>query len=491
MTLELGVFFYLLSLPLSIQQTVHPYILCKNSSVTVRAGASGIIEHVQEDRDTPCTLSLSGFDSRGYLSLHGLDVRQEGCESLALVEVNHVTYCVRGSSSGFQFITQLTNGRLYVTLSSASSTSFRIAYYSNVAICGGTFTITEGAEASQLSGVISSSYNLSSQPSLQDCRVRIKLPNPNITVRFELLLLTSSLVIQVRDKQFSSGARDPITVKTGSERSLSLSCSNDGTSVLFGRFMIRVTVLHCGDMPEKSEPYHSISLPPTPWLPHTKAMYGCADGWMTANSSFDYVECLVNSGKTKWSDYPNITCNKVMCEVTEKQLNIPNGNSTYRKYSYKEELVYYCNEDYKRYGSVACNGDGSWSAEPKCISTHSNGSSFILYIGLGLGLLMFGCSVAAVICLVKHRRRTASENRVSKLVKTEAEETVSLDSGEVRKAESIQVSYDMSPHNSTSSPEITESNQPVTISLIENSLYEGAANLPPVEMMVNSLYDSG
>ncbi|XP_067930315.1 beta-2-glycoprotein 1-like [Watersipora subatra] len=139
-------------------------------------------------------------------------------------------------------------------------------------------------------------------------------------------------------------------VKTGSERSLSLSCSNDGASPLFGTFVVRVTVLHCGDVPVIA--HSNISTPPTPWLPGSKVTYRCMNGWILNQTSRNSIDCLVdgNSQTARWTSHSNILCvPKPQCQ--NPPIHIP--NSEYKLGEDNHTATYECIKGYTANSSVS------------------------------------------------------------------------------------------------------------------------------------------
>ena len=57
----------------------------------------------------------------------------------------------------------------------------------------------------------------------------------------------------------------------------------------------------------------------------------------------------------------------VECNVTNEYLNISNGNVTYNRYYYTQNLIYTCDEGYRGINRVTCQSDGTWSILPACI----------------------------------------------------------------------------------------------------------------------------
>ena len=53
--------------------------------------------------------------------------------------------------------------------------------------------------------------------------------------------------------------------------------------------------------------------------------------------------------------------------MTSEYLNISNGNVTYNRYYYTQNLIYTCDDGYRDINRVTCQSDGTWSILPLCI----------------------------------------------------------------------------------------------------------------------------
>ena len=128
----------LLNLQTGNGQTVKPYILCRQSVVSVDEKSAGIIGHVKsvEPVTRSCSLTLRGFAADAKVSIPGIDIIDEtsSCEEVkdeVEIKVEEEDYCVRGEGSTNLVILHLRSNELKVEVVKNSAANFSINYYSN------------------------------------------------------------------------------------------------------------------------------------------------------------------------------------------------------------------------------------------------------------------------------------------------------------------------------------------------------------------------